>query len=484
MPVAQKLIDGYKKINIQVKVVLWFTFASFLQKGISVITTPIFTRVLSTEDYGLFSVFSSWYMVASIVATLYLHLGVLNNAFIKMKLSKETIVSVSQSLSLIVSVFCFILCFVFRKPIADFIALPEIVVVVAMFGLIFIEPYRIWLVYKRYKYEYKASVLVTVLVSFITPIVSVIAIMLIKHNQGVVRIITYVVVNTILPGIIFYIINYVKGKKFFHKELWKYSLTFNIPLIPHFLAEVLLNQIDKIMINIFYGASQAGIYGVAYSVASLALMFTTALNTAFTPWHYQKLSTGSYEIIAKVTHTIVLVVAVISGMFMLLAPEIVMLMAGQKYMGAVYLIPALCAGVFFGYMYQIYSRVELYYEKKLYTVISTVSATVVNFLLNIILLPKFGYLAAGFSSLVSHIMFFVLHSIFYKKVCKQFIGDKKIYSDKFILTVSGALLIFAALVTLLYQFFIARMILAVGIVMLFVVFKSKFVVTVKALMNK
>lgn len=77
-----KLLQKYRAMSRQLKVVFWFSFVGFLQRGISVITTPIFTRVMSTEDYGMFSVFYAYYTVLVIVATFYLHTDV----FGKMKM--------------------------------------------------------------------------------------------------------------------------------------------------------------------------------------------------------------------------------------------------------------------------------------------------------------------------------------------------------------------------------------------------------------
>ena len=99
----KSILRKYRSLPVQVKASLWFVVCSFLQRGISVITTPIFTRVLSTDDYGMFSVFQSYFTVLVIVATLYVHMGVINNAFVKMHYSNEKIVSSFQSLSLVIS---------------------------------------------------------------------------------------------------------------------------------------------------------------------------------------------------------------------------------------------------------------------------------------------------------------------------------------------------------------------------------------------
>ena len=48
------ITSKYRSLSVQAKAALWFTICSFLQKGISFITVPIFTRLMSTEEYGTY----------------------------------------------------------------------------------------------------------------------------------------------------------------------------------------------------------------------------------------------------------------------------------------------------------------------------------------------------------------------------------------------------------------------------------------------
>ena len=57
-----------------VKASIWFLICSFFQKGISTITTPIFTRIMTTAEYGHYNVFMSWMniitpIVRNVIAT-------------------------------------------------------------------------------------------------------------------------------------------------------------------------------------------------------------------------------------------------------------------------------------------------------------------------------------------------------------------------------------------------------------------------------
>lgn len=458
------LIKKYSELNKQIKIVFWFTFVGFLQKGISLITTPIFTRVLSVDDYGLFSVFNAYNVVLVIVATLYLHMGVLNNALTKLPNSRQQIVSSFQSLSLVVSVGFLVLAFIFRQQLANIMGLPTIIVILMFVGFVFKEPYQIWIISKRYNTEYIAPVILTVIVSILTPVISLIAIFSFDTMQGEARIISYVIVNSIIPGAILYFANYKKDKTFYNKALWSYAISFNLPLLFHYLSETLLNQTDRIMINVYYGSAQAGIYSVAYSAAALVTIFSSAMNTAIVPWTYKKLKDNEFAQVGKITNYVLIFLAVILSAMIMFAPEVIFILAGNQYTGAVYLIPTLATSVYFGYMYQIFSRVELYFEKKSYTVIATITATALNIILNIWWLPIFGYQAAGYSTLISHIVFCVMHYVFYRKICKDSLNGQKIYNEKILVIISISILLLAFLMTLLYSYFILRIVLlAVGI---------------------
>lgn len=48
----------------------WYIFSSVMVKSISVLTTPIFTRMMTTEEYGIVSTFTTWYSLLSVFCTL------------------------------------------------------------------------------------------------------------------------------------------------------------------------------------------------------------------------------------------------------------------------------------------------------------------------------------------------------------------------------------------------------------------------------
>ena len=55
-----KLLNRYRSLSLTARASVWFVFATLFQKGINIITTPIFTRLMSKAEYGSYSVFNTW----------------------------------------------------------------------------------------------------------------------------------------------------------------------------------------------------------------------------------------------------------------------------------------------------------------------------------------------------------------------------------------------------------------------------------------
>ena len=78
MGLVRNLSNKYKGISVIARASFWFMFCGILQKCVSLVTTPIFTRMLTTEEYGEFTVYLSWLNLFSILTTLRLDYAVFN----------------------------------------------------------------------------------------------------------------------------------------------------------------------------------------------------------------------------------------------------------------------------------------------------------------------------------------------------------------------------------------------------------------------
>ena len=55
---------------------LLYTFGSFFNKGIAFFTVPLFTRILSTSDYGIVSTYNSWVGTVTVLISMTLYMAI------------------------------------------------------------------------------------------------------------------------------------------------------------------------------------------------------------------------------------------------------------------------------------------------------------------------------------------------------------------------------------------------------------------------
>ena len=101
----KKICFYYREFPIQIKASFWFFVCSLIQKGISVISTAIFTRLLTTGDYGIISIYNSWSDILYVFATLNLSTGVYNVGMTKYENERNIFTSTLQILALGCTVF-------------------------------------------------------------------------------------------------------------------------------------------------------------------------------------------------------------------------------------------------------------------------------------------------------------------------------------------------------------------------------------------
>ena len=88
-----------------------------------------------------------------------------------------------------------------------------------------------------------------------------------------------------------------------------------------------------------------------------------------------------------------------------MGPEIVMFIGGDKYAGAENVIPPVAVSLLLLFYAQLFINVEFYYEKKKDLVFASIGAAILNLVLNWIFIPRYGYVAAAYTTLVSYVVF-------------------------------------------------------------------------------
>ena len=103
-------IIKYNDVLAPAKATVWFLVCSIIQKCFSLISTPIFTRILSIEQYGMVANFNSWYELLFPMATLYITGVAYNNIMVQ---HDDDIESATLSVMLLTTVVSLILLLIY-----------------------------------------------------------------------------------------------------------------------------------------------------------------------------------------------------------------------------------------------------------------------------------------------------------------------------------------------------------------------------------
>lgn len=443
------LINKYKTMPVPAKASLWFVFCSVIQRGISFITVPLFTRIMTTEQYGVYSTYISWYSVLIVFTSLNVYYGVFNNAMVKYEGERDRYISSMQGLVTVTTGICFFVYLIFHKTFNQIFGLPTNMIVLLFVELWVTPALHFWTVHNRFDFKYRNVVAVTLLKSILNPGLGLVFV-LFSEQKDLARIISTVLVEVLVCGAVA-IYQFLKGKCFFNKEFWKFAVTFNLPLLPHYLSGTILNQGDRIVINALVGSSAVAFYSVAYNLGVVLNLVTTAVNASLTPWIYQELKQKRTSDIARITNMLLLMMAALIFLLMFFAPEILYTMAAPEYAEAVYVIPPIVASTFFVFLYNILTNVEFFYSERKYVSIGSICAAVLNLVLNWIFVPIYGYYAAGYTTLFCYIIYGLSHLWFSGIVSKKHLGVSSIYDKKAVCGLSLVVVILVVLQNFLYR---------------------------------
>lgn len=445
----KKIILKYKTLPTQVKGSLWFMFSGVLTRGISFLTVPIFTRILTTQEYGQISVFNSWYDIASVVLTLNLFYGVYFQGLVKFEDKKDEFSSSLQGLTLTMCIVWGGIYLLLHDRINSLMSLTTPLMIIMLIRCWLRAVMCFWSAQQRNEFLYKRLLIITLAVSFVRPVLGITAVLTFE-DKVTARLFTDLIVEAAAYTGLFFE-HMKKGRKFFSPGIWKYALTFAVPLLPHYLSNVILSSSDRIMIEKMVGESEAGIYNLAYSISLVMTVLSSALLQTSEPWIYQKINEKKINDISRAAFPMMIFVAGANLVLIALAPEAVKIFAPPEYTDAIYVIPPVTMSVFFTFTFSLFAAFEFYYEKKHFITIATCMGAGANIILNLIFINIFGYRAAGYTTLVCYIIYDIFHYIFMRKICRENLNNADPYDLKKLLIISGTFLLTGFILLLTYD---------------------------------
>ncbi len=402
---------------------VWYTISSIALKCASIITTPLFARFLSTENFGIVSNFTSWHSLISIFCTLSLSYSV-GRAKIDYPEKLDKYIGSMQTLSVIITAVITGVMVAFLEPVSDFMELtPALCILMCIYLLL--GPVTAFAQNGfRYTYKYKENVAISIYTTVFTIGLSFLFIFLMPQNLAFARSLG-IALPAILLGIFFWIRGIKNRSVCINTEFWKYGLKLSLPLVVHTMSLNILAQSDKMMITKFCGSSDNGIYSLAYSYALLINLIIGAANEAWLPWFHDTYHMGNYNEIKQKVKPFITLECMMGVGCIALAPEAILILGGAEYSSGAYAVAPIVVGVLCQYVYTHYVNVQMTLKKTGYVSVGTVFAAALNIVLNLIFIPMFGFVAAAYTTLAGYLCLMLIHYLINKFIMKSDIYDNK-----------------------------------------------------------
>jgi len=188
------------------------------------------------------------------------------------------------------------------------------------------------------------------------------------------------------------------------RDIFTAALAFSLPLVPHSLAGWTLQLSDRAILQRVVPLGELGLYSLGYQLGTAMSLFSAAVNAAWVPFLYkvdaQKGDAAKPELARLTTYYVFFLCFMALGLA-LLAREIIFLIAAPSFHAAFRVSPWVVGGLLWDGLY--YIPVSFLFLKRRTGLIPliTVSSAVVNVLLNIWLVPQYGIMAAAWATFLS-----------------------------------------------------------------------------------
>lgn len=210
---------------------------------------------------------------------------------------------------------------------------------------------------------------------------------------------------------------FFKTKLQFSKTVFKQLISYGWPIMVAGLAYVINENFDKWILPSLLGKDINGAYSGCYKIAMFMTIFIQAFRLGAEPFFFSH----AYEKNAKQTYALIMKYFVIAGSVMLIVIVSyldvfkTLLVKDESYWVAIKIVPIvlvanLCLGIYF--------NLAIWYkltDKTRYGMYLSLVGAVVTIVLNLILIPEIGFIAAAWSTLAAYGIMMVLSYILGQK---------------------------------------------------------------------
>ena len=437
---------------------LGYTIGNILIRCISILTLPLFSRIMGTEEFGVFNVFMSYDAVLHVIVGFALHSSV-RSANIEFKGYISEYTSCISLVYIISAAVLSLIVLVFSNSISSVLGFSSqllYLLIIHSFSAALLTLYNTRL---SIDYSYKKYLIAALINSVGSIVISLLLMLTVFSNQkDVGRIVGSTLVLAILA--ISILINFFRSAKpKFNKKYLSFGLKYSLPVVPHGISQILLAQFDRVMISKIVSDSRAGIYSLAGNLKIVMTVITTSISAAWNTWFFEQMDKGEKTSIQKRAIQLAALYTILCVGLIAISPEMIFILGGREYDLAKFVAIPMILDALVLFFYDLVVSGEYYVKKTVNIMLATIGAAILNVVLNYIFILKFGFIAAAYTTLFCYVIYLAVHIIICRKMVKFFV-----LPIKWILIFSGIAVIMAAASLLLINTLVLRWLICAVIV--------------------
>lgn len=390
-----------------------FTISSFASKILVFLLIPLYTSVLSTEQYGIADLITNTVNVIYPIMTLSIMEATLRFAFDEKSNSTDVL---SNSLFVVI--------------LAEFI-----IVILWPFSSMFsktMHEYWIWFAiifggfslqevlaqYTKGINKTKVFALSGVIQTLVIIISNIVGLLIFKG--GLSAYLLSIVLGYYLSSVYLISAAKIKLEKFtVNWKLLKEMLQFSIPTIPVLVAWWINTSADKYIIIAYKGIAESGIYSVAYKIPSILAMVTSIFTSAWTISAIKSVGEEDNDEYQSNIYKFFNVANILAcSILILFSKGISSILFADTFFYAWHYVPILLVAYLFsglsGFMASSFRAAK--YTKGLFS--STVIGALINIILNFYFVKKYGSMGAAFTTMIGFAVMFYIRSKSIQKIVK------------------------------------------------------------------
>lgn len=409
-----------EKKNSAFKAGIGYTIGNILIKGIGILTLPLFSRIMSTEEFGVYNVFMSYDAILFVVISLAMHTSV-RSANLEFKDKVDDYVSSISLIYVINMVVFLIVVMLFGSMLSVWLGYEKTLLymlVLYSFASSIVTLYNTRI---SLSYSYKQYLVVALVNSLGNVLLSLALILTVFRNKTDYGRILGTTAVTLTLAICLLVTFYRKAKPRVNGQYWGFALKYSLPVVPHGISQVLLAQFDRIMISKMVSDAAAGIYSLAGNIKLILTVITGSISTAWSTWFYTEMDRNNRGDIQKRAVQLSGLFTILTVGLMALSPELIYILGGAEYDQGKYVAIPMIVDAFVLFLYDVIVSGEYYTKKTGFIMLGTLVAAALNVILNYIFILKYGFIAAAYTTLFAYICYLVMHLIISRKLIGFFI---------------------------------------------------------------